>query len=423
MRSERLPGDGPDALAARLRELVPGPESVDVAVSQIIAAVRRGGDGAVLDYTRRFDTGGNHPLALVVDDETLDAATARLQAPVRTGLERAIANVRRVAEAAPGLAADSQVELGSHTVRLRQAAVAAAGVYVPGGRAAYPSTVVMGVVPARVAGVGTVAVCAPPGPDGEIDHTVLAACRLAEADVVYRMGGAQAIAALAYGTESVAPVDVIVGPGNLYVQEAKRQVSGAVGIDGFAGPSDLVVLAGPDADPATVAFDVLAQAEHGPGTLVVAASTSSRLLDAVAAQTDRGAETGAVLRLVELTAPELGLALAEALAPEHLELIGPEFERLAPRITRAGCLFVGANAGTAFGDYIAGSNHILPTAGAARFASGLSPEHFRRRFAEVEIREPRELARLAAPVAEAEGFTVHAQSMRARIRNNRGDDA
>src|SRR5947209_5381350 len=177
----------------------------------------------------------------------------------------------------------------------------------------------MGVVPARVAGVGTIAVCAPPGPGGDIDETILAACRLAEADVVYRMGGAQAVAALAYGTESVAPVDVIVGPGNLYVQEAKRQVSTQVGIDGFAGPSDLLVLAGQDADPAPLALDLLAQAEHGTGTLVVAGSTASEMLEAIAAALAPAEDTGAVVRLVELPAPELGLALAEALAPEHLQ--------------------------------------------------------------------------------------------------------
>jgi len=422
MRSERLSAGDPPRLAVALRELVPGPESVTDAVREIIAAVRAGGDQAVLEFTRQFDTHGEEPLALVVADETLDAATARLSAPVRSGLQRAIHNVRRVAEASPGLASEQPVELGSHRVCLRQAPVAAAAVYVPGGRAAYPSTVVMGVVPARVAGVGTVAVCAPPGPNGEIDPAVLAACRLAEADLVYRMGGAQAVAALAYGTESVEPVDIIVGPGNLYVQEAKRQVSGQVGIDGFAGPSDLVVLADRSADPATVALDALAQAEHGPGTLVVVASTSPPLLEAVAAQTSSAPESGAVLRLVELAAPELGFALAEALAPEHLELIGPEFEPLAPRITRAGCLFVGPHSGTAFGDYIAGSNHILPTAGAARFASGCSPEHFLRRFAQVEIQEPDELAQLAAPVADAEGFAAHAQSMRHRIRDNRDDD-
>jgi histidinol dehydrogenase len=228
------------------------------------------------------------------------------------------------------------------------------------------------------------------------------------------MGGAQAIAALAYGTESVAPVDMIVGPGNLYVQEAKHQVSDRVGIDGFAGPSDLVVIADSGVEPSLVALDLLAQSEHGPGTLVVAVSSDAALLDDVAARLG-DADTEAVAALVETTD---GLAFSEAFAPEHLELIGPQAEALAPRVTRAGCLFVGANAGTAFGDYIAGSNHILPTNGAARFASALSVDTFRRRFTEVRITNPTPLATQAAPVARAEGFEDHARSMEARIREN-----
>jgi histidinol dehydrogenase len=277
----------------------------------------------------------------------------------------------------------------------------------------------MGVIPARVAGVGTVAVCVPPRAQGEVDPTVLGACRLAKADIVYRMGGAQAVAALAYGTESVPAVDVIVGPGNLYVQEAKQQVSAQVGIDGFAGPSDLLIIAAPDADPEPLALDLLAQAEHGAGTLVVGVSTSGKLLEAMAAPLADASDTGAVVRLVEVPDFEYALALAEALAPEHLQLAGRDAEELASRISNAGCLFVGEETGTAFGDYIAGSNHILPTSGAARFASGLTPWHFIRRFNEVRIADPAPLARQAAPVARAEGFEQHARSMVSRIRNNR----
>jgi histidinol dehydrogenase len=232
------------------------------------------------------------------------------------------------------------------------------------------------------------------------------------------MGGAQSIAALAYGTESVDPVDVIVGPGNLYVQEAKRQVSGQVGIDGFAGPSDLLLIADDGVDPAPLALDLLAQAEHGPGTLVVAVSTSAAVLDALAQRLEEGEETGAVARLVEVSDVGDALALAEAFAPEHLELAGPRAEALAGRITRSGCVFVGTAAGTAFGDYVAGSNHVLPTGGAARFASGLSPAHFTRTFSEVRITDATPLARAAAPVARAEGFELHARSMEARIGEN-----
>ncbi|MBV9004392.1 MAG: histidinol dehydrogenase, partial [Solirubrobacterales bacterium] len=204
-----------------------------------------------------------------------------------------------------------------------------------------------------------------------------------------------------------------------YVQEAKRQVSTGVGIDGFAGPSDLFVIADPDADAELVALDLLAQAEHGPGTLVVAASHSRELLRAVAAELSAGVDTGAVARLVKTADAEQALDLAQAFAPEHLELVGTRAEALAPGATHAGCVFVGASAGTAFGDYIAGSNHILPTDGVARFASALSTAHFRRRFSEVRIgRGATTLARAAAPVARAEGFEAHARSMEARIREN-----
>jgi histidinol dehydrogenase len=211
---------------------------------------------------------------------------------------------------------------------------------------------------------------------------------------------------------------VIVGPGNLYVQEAKRQVSGQVGIDGFAGPSDLVVIADGDADAELVALDLLAQAEHGEGTLVVGVSPSTRLLDELSLTLDDAPETGAVAALVGVRDAQQALTLAESLAPEHLQLVGSTAEALAPEVTRAGCLFVGAAAATAFGDYVAGSNHILPTDGAARFASGLSPGHFRRRFAEVRIDDADALAKAAAPVARAEGFELHARSMEARIRDN-----
>ncbi len=309
-------------------------------------------------------------------------------------------------------------ELGENRVVHRHAPVERAAVYVPGGRAPYPSTVVMGTVPARLAGVGHIAVCSPPRRDGDLDPVVLAACRLAGVDAVYRMGGAHAIAALAYGTATVPAVDVIVGPGNLYVQEAKRQVFGQVGIDGFAGPSDLLVIATDDADPGPLALDLLAQAEHGPGTLVVAAADSAQLLDAFERRLERGEETGAVACLVAASTTGQLLALAQAFAPEHLQLVGAAAEALADHVTRAGCVFVGAGAATAFGDYIAGSNHILPTNGAARFASGVSPEHFIRRFSEVHIASPEELANSAAPLARAEGFEIHAQSMEARIREN-----
>jgi histidinol dehydrogenase len=421
MRCER-PALGSDAAAAaeaaeKLRGLIPAPDSVRDAVSEIIATVRARGDEALRDYTKRFDTAGNEPRPLLVSDDELEEAAGGLDPAVRHGIERAIENVEAVAVARRPRHEHS-VELGPTRIVIRDAPVARAAVYVPGGRAPYPSTVVMGVAPARLAGVGHIAVCAPPQATGDIDPVVLAACQITGASAVYRMGGAHAIAALAFGTGSVSPVDVIVGPGNLYVQEAKRQVFGQVGIDGFAGPSDLLVIAAAGADADTLVLDLLAQAEHGPGTLVVAVTDDAELADGLERQLAGAADTGAVAAVIQAQDVEQALALAQAFAPEHLQLIGERAEELADRVTNAGCLFVGASAGTAFGDYIAGSNHILPTDGAARFASALSPDHFLRRFSEVHITDANELAASAAPLARAEGFEVHARSMEARIRDN-----
>jgi histidinol dehydrogenase len=254
-----------------------------------------------------------------------------------------------------------------------------------------------------------------------VDPLILGTCRLLGVERVYRMGGAQAIAALAYGTETVQRVDVVVGPGNVYVQEAKRKLSDVVGIDSFAGPSDLLVVLDADADPRLLALDLLAQAEHGAGSFVAALSPSAGALDALAAEVQRLAGEGLAERcvLVQSADAREAVEIANEFAPEHLQLVGAEPEALAPLVRRAGCVFVGAAAATAFGDYVAGSNHILPTAGAARFASGLSPRHFRRRMPEVRLGAvggdaARKLAAAGAPVARAEGFEWHARSMEAR---------
>ena len=418
MRLERrtLTGD-PAALVAELRGLVPGASDVADAVVRIVLDVRHHGDAALERYRRELDARGEDPGPLCVPQEEIDAALAGLDPDVRAALKRAAANVRAVAEA--GVDDERSVDLPEgQTVVLRELPVARAAVYVPGGRAPYPSTVIMGAVTARAAGVREVVVCTP-----SEDPLVLAACALAGVGEVYRMGGAHAIAALAHGTATIPQVDVIVGPGNLYVQEAKLVVRGEVGIDGFAGPSDLLVVLGgaADADVALAALDLRAQAEHGADSLVVAASPETGVLDALAAQLADAPEAGAAV-LVQADDLDGALALAEAFAPEHLQLIGSGAETLAPRVTRAGCLFVGAGAATAFGDYLAGSNHVLPTDGAARYASGLSARTFRRRMAEVRI--PAEAAARLAPdgvaLAQAEGFAAHAESMRARIRENAG---
>ncbi len=419
---ERLAVSVEDAhgIARHVRGYAPAPGAVYKVVAGILASIDEGGDDALLMHERRF--GGGQPAPetsgdwspLRVSDDELSAALEALDPAVRAGLEVARANVRAVAEA--GLGEDRDVALPQgQVVRMRELPVRRAAVYAPGGRRPYPSSVVMGAVTARAAGVQELVVAAPAHP------VMLAACALCGADEVYRMGGAQAIAALAYGTETIRPVDVIVGPGNLYVQEAKRQLSGRVGIDGFAGPTDLLVLATAGADPRLAALDLLAQAEHGTDSLIVAVSDDRALLDAVGREIQelfagRPTVTGGPKVLVDALDLEAALAFAEALAPEHLELVGAAAEALAPRVTRAGCLFVGAASATAFGDYVAGSNHTLPTDGAARFASGLGVAHFRRRMAEVRVGEAAEaLARAGIPIAEAEGLSVHAESMSARI--------
>jgi histidinol dehydrogenase len=389
-------------------------------VAEILAEVRRRGDEAVLDFTERFDRAELGPGELRVDPREVDGAIGVLEPAVVAALKLASQNVRTVAEAQLRDAVAVELPEGQR-VEVAEVPVGRVGVYVPGGRAPYPSTVVMCAVTARVAGVEQIAVCAPPGPEGRAHPVILAACTLCGISEVYRMGGAQAIAALAYGTETVPAVDVIVGPGNAWVTEAKRQVFGEVGIDGLAGPSELVVIASSGADPELIALDLLAQAEHGEDSPLWLISQDAGLVDAVVAETERLAPerpSAANAELQALAVDSLGeaLRLAEEIAPEHLELIGAEAEALADRVTRAGCVFVGAGAGTAFGDYVAGSNHVLPTGGAARFQSALSPATFRRRMARVSLpgEAPARLAPAGAALARAEGFPVHAESMERR---------
>lgn len=417
--------DAVRSAVADLRRMIGDIEGIEQTVAAIVARVQAERDQALLRYTRELDTNGAEPPALRVPGEELDQALEQMPLDVVAGLQVAIANVARVADASIGADAVAVDLAQGHTVTLRELPVSAAAVYAPGGRAAYPSTVVMGVVTARAAGVLDVAVCTPPGPDGQAHQSILAACRLCGVERVYRMGGAQAIAALAFGTESVERVDVVVGPGNQYVQEAKRRLSHVVGIDGYAGPSDLMVVFGADADPRLIALDLLAQAEHGAGSLVAGVSSSRAALDAVAAEIEREAVSWPQLRpdvcvLIEVATPAAGIELANEFAPEHLQLMGAAEQALAQRVRTAGCLFLGRNGATAFGDYTAGSNHVLPTGGAARFASTLSPRHFRRRMSVVEIGDQAaiKLARAGAPIANAEGFPLHAESMLARVREN-----
>jgi histidinol dehydrogenase len=387
-----------------------------VDVQPIEREVAEGGDEAILRLTARYDATERVPTALRVDVGEAKAALAAVEPALRGAMEVAAVNIRAVAEAQVG--SEVRVDLAQgQAVTIREVAVGAAGIYAPGGRAAYPSSVLMCAIPAQVAGVERVALASPPGPDGRLHPLVLAAAALCGVEEIYAMGGAQAIFGLAHGTGTIAPVDVIAGPGNAWVREAKRAVSGAVGIDSLAGPSELMLIAGHDTDPEWAALDLCAQAEHGPESPLVAVAVEEHVLDAIATATEAAAASrpsvaDAPLALVQVPELEAAIALANAYAPEHLELLEEDAGLAAERVTTAGCVFVGRRGATAFGDYVAGSNHVLPTGGAGRFSGPLGPATFRRRISQVEItaEAAAALAPQADALARAEGFPVHGES-------------
>jgi len=414
MRTRRFEWEGAAATATSLRAWA-AETAPEVDVGPIEREVREGGDEAVLRLTERFDAPGVTLDSLRVDRGEAATALAELDPELRTAMEAASANIRRVAEAQIG--EERTVELAAgQSVKLREVPVGAAGIYAPGGRAAYPSSVLMCAIPTQVAGVERIALASPPGPDGRLNPLVLAAAALCGVEEIYAMGGAQAIFALAYGTETIDPVDVIAGPGNAWVREAKRAVYGTVGIDSLAGPSELMLIAGHDTDPEWAALDLCAQAEHGPESPLVAVAVEERVLEAIAEATEAAAAsrpsvTEAPLALVRVADAEAAIELANAYAPEHLELLETDAALLADRVTTAGCVFVGRHGATAFGDYLAGSNHVLPTGGAGRYAGPLGPGAFRRRISNVEIDgAAAELAPHVNVLASAEGFPVHGES-------------
>ena len=416
MRARRFEWEGAADTGAAIRGWAEeSAEAVDV--GPIEREVLASGDAAVLDLTARFDATEKAPDSLRVAPGVAEAALAGVEPQLREAMEMAIANVRAVAQAQ--LSADpARVELPQgQAVTVRELAVGAAGIYAPGGRAAYPSSVLMCAIPAQVAGVERVALASPPGPDGQLHPLVLAAAALCEIEEIYAMGGAQAIFALAYGTQTIDSVDVIAGPGNAWVREAKRAVYGKVGIDSLAGPSELMVIAGHDTDPEWVGLDLCAQAEHGVDSPLLVAGVEEHVLDAIEAATERAAAdrpSVAEAPLAVVAVPDLEAAadLANAFAPEHLQLFDEDASLLAERVRTAGCVFAGRYGATAFGDYVAGSNHVLPTGGAGRFSGPLGPAAFRRRIATVEI--PADAAAALAPqadaLARAEGFPVHGES-------------
>ena len=413
-----VPGD--------LRALLATGESgadLAAAVGEIISAVRTGGDAALRTLTARFD--GVDIEDVLVSPGAIAEAVEQISPGLRAGLELARDQILAWHEAQREKEARHE-RLGVE-VHERVVPVDRAGCYVPGGLAQYPSSVLMTAIPARVAGVPEVILCTPPGPGGAVSPSVLVAASIAGVDAVYRVGGVQAIAAMAYGTESIRPVDVVVGPGNAYVAEAKRQVYGVVGIEGLAGPSEVAIVADDSVDPAWVAADLLAQAEHGPGgavTVIVwddaVADRVDLALETLLMTTPRRAEAQATLeaggRVVIVADPPTAVEVANAIAPEHLELMCDDAELLTPLVRSAGAVFVGAYAPAVLGDYVAGTNHVLPTGGTARFSSALRVANFQKHIHVVRASAAavQRVGPAARVVAEAEGLHAHADALRMR---------
>ena len=418
-----LRGHAGDLSAVLPRPSGPDP-AVTTAVREIIEAVRSGGDDALRELTHRFD--GCFVDNLRVPSSELAAALDRVDPDLRAALEFAADQIISYHESQRE--PDAKHERQGVHVRDLVVPVERAGLYVPGGRAAYPSTVLMTAIPARIAGVPEVVLCVPPdSATGTPPDATLAAAALAGVDEVYRVGGAQAIAAMAYGTESIRPVDVVVGPGNRYVAAAKREVQGVVGIESLAAESELAVIADDSTDPDWVAADLLAQAEHGPGGVAVVITWSAAFADAVDAslaaqleRTTRRAEAEATLtsggRLVLVSTAADAMAVANAIAPEHLQIMNADPEMMVAEVRNAGAVFCGPYAPAVIGDYVAGVNHVLPTGGTARFASALRVSNFQKHIHVVTL-DRAALDRVGPYVtvlAASEGLDAHAQSIRVR---------
>ena len=411
------------ALLAAKREDSP---DVDAAVAEIIADVRTRGDAAVIELTSKFDRFNLTPDTLAFSREEILVHCATVPAEERAALELAAERIRAYhARQMPENA--SWVDASGATLGWRWTPVSAAGLYVPGGLASYPSSVLMNAIPAKVAGVGRLAICVPT-PDGMTNSLVLLAAQIAGVDEIYRIGGAQAIAALAYGTETIVPVDKITGPGNAFVAAAKRRVFGKVGIDMIAGPSEILVIADADNDPAWIATDLLSQAEHDESAQSILITDDAAFGDRVISEVNLQLKTlkrrdiagrswrnfGAVIVVNDMGQATV---LSNRLAPEHLELCVVDPDAMASDITHAGAIFLGSWTPEAIGDYVGGPNHVLPTARSARFSSGLSVLDFIKRTTLTKM-TPASLAEIgpaAEILASSEGLQAHGLSVRARL--------
>ena len=403
-------------------------ENVDRVVAGIVADVRARGDAAVVDYTAKFDWDGITAANMCISDAERDAAAAQVPAAQRDALGFAAKRIEAFHRALMPKDVDFTDATGTR-LGARYRPVDAAGVYVPGGTAAYPSSVLMNIVPARVAGVGRI-VMVVPTPGGTLNPLVMLAAQIAGADEIWRIGGAQAVAALAYGTESIRPVDKITGPGNAYVAAAKRRVFGQVGIDLIAGPSEILVVADRHNDPAWIAADLLSQAEHDPSSQSVLIADDAAFADAVMRAVETELKTLARAEIAAsswrdngcvILVPDFSAAppIVDAIAAEHVELAMemPEAEALSQKLRHAGAIFLGRHTPEAIGDYVAGTNHVLPTSRAARFSGGLGVADFLKRTSLVAC-TPQSLAALgpsAVALADAEGLGAHGRSVSLRL--------
>ena len=411
------------ALLGQARETT---ERVDQAVAKILADVRTEGDTALLRYTERFDRLTLAADRLRISADEVDAAVSGIPSALMSALDLAATRIEAFHRLQ--MPADLQTkDSAGLTLGMRWSPLDAVGLYVPGGKAAYPSSVLMNAIPARVAGVPRIAMCVP-SPDGVLNPLVLAAARRAGVAEIYRVGGAQAIAAMAFGTASMAPVDRIVGPGNAYVAEAKRQVFGRVGIDAIAGPSEVVVLADAANDPRCIAVDLLAQAEHDEAAQAILITDDPAFADRVAPAVTqelptlpRAAIAGASWRahgaIIVVRNWDEAIGLVNRLAPEHLQLMLQDAAAVFDRIRHAGAIFLGAFCPEAVGDYVAGPNHVLPTGRTARFASGLSVFDFLKRttWVAADAASLAQVGPAAIALAEAEGLDAHARSIALRL--------
>ena len=411
------------ALLATARETT---ARVDQAVSDILSQIRTRGDDALIELTARFDGMTLTPDRLRVTKAEADEAVAAVPPELADALRFAANRIEAFHQAQKPT--DLRVtDPQGLTLGMRWTPLDSVGLYVPGGKAAYPSSVLMNAIPARVAGVGRIAMCVP-APGGTLNPAVLAAARIAGVDEIYRIGGAQAVAALAFGTQSIPPVDRIVGPGNAYVAEAKRQVFGRVGIDSIAGPSEVVILAEPIVPPRIIALDLLAQAEHdevAQSILIVRDAALARAVEQAVqselARLPRAAIAGASWNthgaIILVRDWDEAAALVNRLAPEHLQLVLTAPEPVFGKVRHAGAVFLGADCPEAVGDYVAGPNHVLPTGRTARFASGLSVFDFLKRttYAQADRAALQCVGPAAVLLAQAEGLDAHARSIAARL--------